>query len=305
MGIKSSWIRFKGGADYYLSGLFYDFPKPVVTAGILGAVIGSGLAFVSALWSYDQVNSFSDDVDQEMKVSEDGTLFSFPDNCGLDDNHYLVSKKPGGGYEIGRDDHRMSLVLPVEEQQKIVKKASECMDVMRSWALKGNYEFMDDVTFTDNVPYTEAGVITVKDSGNAYLYKDIVLDDGNKPSSLASTAKASDEFVENGDNALLYSNQFSKMSNAWREAVRHIDMDEVYFEGNKIKNIDSYQHYEFDKPDLAMWTNMMAGSAFAIFFAFGTFSDTPRGSNYRRRKDARDEQLAALDALSGRDKPIL
>jgi hypothetical protein len=304
MGMKSGWIRFSGGVDKLASGFAYNPAGTLLLSGIFGAVIGSALSLGAALYKSEGAQDFSEAADPAMQVFENGTLMRFPEDCGLDDDYYLLSKKPGGGMEISKDNFDYSHVLTAEKQKDIAENISSCMDVMAKWTENDNFEFANEFRHITGVEYTETGLIHDLTEEKTWLYKDILNMGDNETLSMEAMVKNNEDYVEDGDNKALYRAAFKQAASSWDEYRRNDNQTEPYYAGGEIKNADQYVQYEYHSMSAQTWSKTMGGvGLLALFMVAG--GDTRRSSAYHERAAKRKERLSAISALSGRDTPIL
>jgi hypothetical protein len=304
MGMKSGWIKFSGGVDKIASGLAYDPLGKVMGGAVIGAILGTFMTLVVGAYKEEGAQDFSDSVDQDMQIFEDGTLMRFPDVCGLDDNYYLISQKPKSGLEISRGNYDYSHVLTAKEQRGVADEISSCMDAMRGWARKGNFEFANEFRHIPNVEYSEAGLVQDHADATIHLHKDISEVSENDRKSMHNIIKAQDDYVEDGDNSGLYHAAFNAASQSWNNYNRHANDAEVYYNGDEIKNADQYEKYEYSSVGYLDWAKTVGGvGLLALFMMAG--GDTRRSNAYETRAAKRRERLSAIKSLSGRDTPIL
>tara|TARA_R110002126_G_scaffold13118_4_gene56877 strand:- start:27481 stop:28395 length:915 start_codon:yes stop_codon:yes gene_type:complete len=304
MGMKSAWIKLSGGVDKLASGFAYNPAGNLILSGLFGAVFGSILSFGTAILKNEGVQDFSEGADQEMQVFENGTLMRFPEDCGLDDDYYLLSKKPGGGMEISKGNYDFSHVLNASAQQKVTNNISACMDVMAKWARNDNFEFSNEFRHITGVEYSEAGLIHDLTEEETWLYKDILNMGDSETMTMETMVKNNEGYVEDDDNKALYRAAFKQATNSWGEYRRNDNQTEPYYASGEIKNADQYAQYEYHSMSFATWGKTVGGvGLLALFMIAG--GDTRRSSAYETRAAKRRERLSAINALSGRDTPIL
>lgn len=305
MSVKTAWIKLCGGVDKVASGLAYDPLGKVFGGAVIGAIMGTFITLVVGAYKEESAQDFSDSVDQDMQIFEDGTLMRFPDVCGLDDDYYLISQKPKGGLEISRGNYDYSHVLKAKEQREVADAISSCMNSMHGWARKGNFEFANEFRHISNVEYSEAGLVQDHADAEIHLHKDISEVSESDRKSMHNIIKAQDDYVEDGDNSGLYHAAFNAAAQSWNSYKRQANDAEVYYNnGNEIKNADQYAKYEYSSVGYLDWGKTVGGvGVLAIFMLAG--GHTRRSSAYAEREDRRRERLSAIKALSGRDTPIL
>ncbi|MAH04656.1 MAG: hypothetical protein CL561_03750 [Alphaproteobacteria bacterium] len=302
MGMKSALIRTTGVLDAIGSSLGLIFKADVLIGFYLGALAAAG--GTSLYMAYDQgpINDLNDYVDGALPVGYDGALMQFPDVCGLDDDVYLLSKKPGGGYEVSVGNGNYARVIPQDEQDDLVKEMSDCMQTINKWASKDNFEFTDEFKFAANVEHTQAGLVYDLNDETYTLYKDVSLEDDLE--TMQSVVKDLDAYDSKNDNIQLYRDQFAVAAAAWKSFEKNYAISERYFDSaGQIKDKASYARYDHDSATLVDKLTVTFGSAYLGLMFAGFMNNRGLGTGYRGRAEKRKEELEKLDILKGRDVP--
>jgi hypothetical protein len=301
MSIKSKWIKFKGGVDYAFSGMTGEsVSHSVIYGGISGSISALLIGFVHL----DSAQDFSAHLEEDIAIHGDGALLRFPDDCNLDSYRYLISQKPDGTLELSRGDSETSDIQPLHTQQNLYERIDHCMSDLRANARKGDFSFADEFSIVTNVEYSAPAIVYDIHDKFYTLRKDIIDDDAT-PLSLQDVVEASEGYDAESDNLSLYRATFNKAVTEWDYYRKHQNNTESYFDDSKIKNQSAYQQYDYDSLTGAAWFSMVLGFAIGSFGVGCVSSSTRRSQGYHQRKAVRDEQITALNLMSGRDTPIL
>jgi hypothetical protein len=304
MNIKVGWLKLTGAVDYMWSGFKEKPIEAPVMSTIFGVFVGSVMSLGIAIVDDIGRQSFSDDADRDVEMFEGGAIMTFPENCDLDTNYYLISKKKGGGLEIGRGSHTYARALPIEDQEKITDDISDCMDDMSDWVKANRFNFAEEFRYQAEVEYSEAGIIFDHTDGEKSLYKDIIEESNDGPPHLQDVVEALDSYVEDGDNSRLYRAEFAKAQQTWGAYKSERNSKDPYFTRDKtLRNEESHAKYEYSSVGFELWSTLMAGSVLSIFlFSCGPGSSY-RGGAYNRREEEREEKINAIKSLA-KHKPL-
>lgn len=304
MNLKTGWLKLSGTVDYFWSGFKENPISTSIWSPIFGAIAGTVMSVGLLLADDLGTKSFSDDADRDVEMFEGGAVMAFPDNCDLDTNFYLISKKKGGGLELGRGTHRHTRVLPIETQEKMTDDISDCMEDMADWVKEDRFNFTEEFRYQAGLEYSEAGVIFDRTHDQIKLYKDIIEEKSDQPQHLKAVVEALDSYVEDGDNTKLYKAEFAKAQKTWSDYKSDRNSRDPYFARDEtLKNVDSYATYEYGSVGLKLWGGLMGGSALAIFLFNCGPGTSYRGGAYNRREEEREEKMNAIKSLA-KHKPL-
>ena len=303
--IQIGWLRFKGGVDYFASGLKDNTFEIFILGGLMGSLIGGIMTAFPAFVKESGLHSAADNFEEQVNIEQGASLYKFPEDCDMGDNHYLISKKMDGGVQISRGNHKFSEILPIDEQREVTNAAADCMDAISTWASKGNYKFADEFTFVSDVSYSSPILVDDINSDEALtLHIDIQEENSEAPDKLETVVKALDGYDADNDNTALYADEFAKASTAWKSYMKGQNARDPYFEGDEVKHAQNYPTYEYDSLTFKQGLTLFGTGMFATLLFFAGPAST-RWSDYDDRERARDKKIADLKVMSGRDKPIL
>jgi hypothetical protein len=304
MNIKVGWLKLSGAVDYMWSGFREKPIQAPVMSTIIGAFAGSVLSLGLLIVDDIGTQSFSDDADRDVELFEGGAIMTFPDNCDLGSNHYLISKKKGGGLELSHGGHSYARVLPIEDQEKITDDISDCMDDMYDWVKEGRLNFAEEFRYQAGLDYSEAGIIFDRTDGETRLYKDIIEESNDAPPHLQAVVEALDSYAEEADNSRLYRAEFAKAQQTWGAYKSERNSKDPYFTRDKnLKDVESYATYQYNSVSLKLWGGLMGGSALAVFL-FNCGPNTRRRDDaYDQREEKRQEKIKDIQSLA-KHKPL-
>lgn len=293
---KIGWINTKGFVDYYKSGINSETQFGTI---FLGTVLGGVITLATAIIKDEGRFSAASSVEDQIDLRQGGHIVRFPDNCGLDDDIYLLYKEDNV-LQIGRGRSGGAFVKPLDEQQDIQDDIRDCMDDMSDWIAKGNMNFMEELHYADVLEYSSPIVIQDAYDGDQELLIDIMETSDGFSKSLDKNIKKSDAYDDEADNRSLYVDAFSKLEDAWAPYDKNDIKKQFYYDGQELKATKTLPVYEYKPLRLTdLFYSVGAGLLIVggVLFGPGGYRD----SGYHKRAEQRQKAKANIKTVQGLD----
>ena len=306
--LKIMGLKTIGAVDYYASSLRNNSFLAVAMSVAMGCLFTLMSAGFTAVVKEINLKDAADDL-ENVTTRQDGFVYGFPSSCDMDYDYYLIAKDNEGEWSLSAGDNLSIVdVLPVDEQQDQYDDVKNCVAHMVDWAKNDKFSFAEEFKYAGNVTYSAPIIIHDINSDENTLRIDVI--DGvpfgeTSKMRLDKIVAAHDDYEEEGDNTAIYKGEFSKAATGFIEYMDDHQDDEIYFKGEQIKNANRHPVYEYDSMTFKdiLW---FGGGSLSLSFLFVAGPMTSyRGSAYDARAEKRTARIGELNALSGRDKPLM
>lgn len=307
--IEKTWLGLKSNVDYLASGV----KKQPFTVLIMGSVFGFFIGTLSNIGVHlikdSAMENSGEKFEDVVTTRDDGRLYRFPDDCDMDYSYYLIGRDKSGKLALSAGgSSSMVNVLSADKQEDQRKDMQSCMLHLVDWANNKNFKFADDFYYLSNITYSSPVVINDIVDEKQYLRIDIM--DGVPSGDAANwrmdkIVKDDDAYNEDGDNTSLYLKAFSDAVVGVADYLRAPHKQELYYQGEQIKNADQYPVYDYDGLSFSKAMKIYGGATLLAMFMLAGPMGNRSGTGYREREDKRRARINEINQMSGRSKPLM
>ncbi len=307
--IEKTWLGLKSNVDYLASGA----KKQPFTVLFLGSVFGFFIGTLSSVGVHlikdSAMENSGEKFEDVVTTRDDGHLYRLPDDCDMDYTYYLIGRDKGGKLALSAGgSSSMVNVLSADEQKDQREDMQNCLGHLADWAKNDNFKFADDFHYLSNITYSSPVVINDIVDEKQYLRIDII--DGVPSGDAANwrmdkIVKDKDAYNEDGDNKSLYLREFSSAVVGFVDYLQAPQKQEIYYQGEQIKNADQYPVYDYNGLSFAKVMKIYGGATLLSMFMLAGPMGNRSGTGYREREDKRRARINEINQMSGRSKPLM